>query len=165
MELRYVKTHPAAKAPSNSKGNAGWDIHSCEDIIINPGERVIVNTGICMAIPQGVYGEIKERSGLAAKNGIAVMGGVIDSSYRGEVKVILRNTSLIKFLLTMFRAITDKGAGTFQNLFGLEERYQVKAGDRIAQIVFQKYESPELVEVTSLDETDRGEKGFGSSGA
>jgi dUTP pyrophosphatase len=122
-------------------GDAGMDLYSSSDLIINPGERALVPTGLAIAIPNGYVGLIHPRSGLAAKHGISVVNapGTIDSGYRGEIKVILINHDL-------------------------KTPFEVKKGERIAQIVFQKYEEVILEEVEYLPDTARGDAGFGSTG-
>ena len=101
-------------------------------------ERGIVNTGIAATIPIGVYGRIAPRSGLAVKHGIQTGAGVIDPDYTGELKVILFNLG--------------------------GERFEIKQGDRIAQLILEKCETPPIEEVTSIEDTERGTRGFGSSG-
>lgn len=118
--------------------NAGYDIGANVDKVVKAGTRECIATGVYCAIPKGYYGRIAPRSGLAVKHGIDVLAGVADSCYRGEYKVVLLNTG--------------------------DKDFEVKKGDRIAQLIVTPYASPDLVEVTSLDETDRGDKGFGSSG-
>ena len=123
-----------------SEHAAGYDLMSTADLVIPAKGKGLVPTGISMAIPIGNYGRIAPRSGLAAKNFIDVGAGVIDADYRGEVKVLLFN-------------------------FG-EQEFQVKAGDRVAQLIIEKYTRTEIEEVTEgdLDSTERGEGGFGSTG-
>lgn len=122
-------------------GDAGMDLLSSVDAVINPGERALIPTGIAIALPIGYVGLIHPRSGLAIKNGISLVNspGTIDSGYRGEIKVILINH--------------DPKAP-----------FNIKKGDRIAQIVFQKYEEAILEEVEYLPDTARGDGGFGSTG-
>ena len=121
-------------------GDAGADLTSVEDIRIPAHQRVLVKTGIKIAIPNGYVGLVHPRSGLALKHGITVLNapGTIDAGYRGEVGVILLNTGNLDF--------------------------EVKAGDRIAQLVIQKVEYAEFEIVDALTETDRGDGGFGSTG-
>jgi dUTP pyrophosphatase len=123
-----------------TRGDAGADLVSAEDVRISAHQRVLVKTGIKIAIPEGYVGLVHPRSGLALKHGITVLNapGTIDAGYRGEVGVILLNTGSLDF--------------------------EVKAGDRIAQLVIQKVEYAEFEVVDSLTETDRGEGGFGSTG-
>lgn len=121
-------------------GDAGADLTSREDVRIPAHQRVLVKTGIKIAIPNGYVGLVHPRSGLALKHGITVLNapGTIDAGYRGEVGVILLNTGALDF--------------------------EVKAGDRIAQLVVQKVETAEFEIVDALTETDRGDGGFGSTG-
>lgn len=120
--------------------DAGADLFSIENCVISPGERRPVSTGISLEIPEGYYGRIAPRSGLALKSGIDVLAGVVDSSYRGEVKVILLNTD--------------------QNGFDFE----IKTGDKIAQLIIEKHYNFEFEVVDNLEETTRGTGGFGSTG-
>ena len=117
---------------------AGFDLHSMEEKIVPARGKALISTGLAMSIPAGNYGRIAPRSGLAAKHMIDVGAGVIDADYRGEVKVLLFNLSDVDFT--------------------------VKAEDRIAQIIIEKYTPCELVEVEELPETVRGAGGFGSTG-
>lgn len=138
--MLLVKTlHPAAKIPRReSQGAAGYDLSSAVDVTIPPGGRAVVPTGIAIAVPEGTYGRVAPRSGLAAKHGIDVLAGVIDEDYRGEVGAILLNTSSTAF--------------------------SIAAGDRIAQLVLEKIETPLVSVVTDLGFTARGGGGFGSTG-
>lgn len=122
-------------------GDAGMDVYSTIDCTIAPGERAVVPIGIAIALPEGFVCFAHPRSGLAAKNGISIVNapGTIDSGYRGEIKIILINT--------------DKN-----------ESFEIKRGDRIAQLVFQKFESARFFEVEVLPESQRGAGGFGSTG-
>lgn len=122
--------------------SAGMDIRAniSESIILNPLERAIIKTGLFMSLPRGLEAQVRPRSGLAAKKGITVLNspGTIDADYRGEVGVILINLS--------------------------QDCFTVNNGDRIAQLVIARHEQIKWSEVTVLDETDRGEGGFGSTG-
>jgi dUTP pyrophosphatase len=123
-------------------GSAGMDLSAFikEDILIKPNERKIISTGIAISLPQNLEAQVRPRSGLAIKHGITVLNspGTIDSDYRGEIKVILINHSQDDFI--------------------------VKNQDRIAQVVFSEFIKVSLEETDSLDETSRGQKGFGSTG-
>jgi len=123
-------------------GDAGMDVYSTIDCTIAPGQRAIVPIGIAIALPEGFVCFAHPRSGLAAKNGISIVNspGTIDSGYRGEIKIILINTDA-------------------------KETFEVKRGDRIAQLVFQKFESARFFEVEALPESQRGGGGFGSTGS
>src|SRR3712207_4790368 len=127
-------------------GDAGVDLYSASDVELAPGERALVSTGIAVAIPHGMVGLVHPRSGLAARVGLSIVNspGTIDAGYRGEIKVALINLDP-------------------------QEPIVVRRGDRIAQLLVQRVELPELVEVTSFDEagladTSRGDGGHGSSG-
>ncbi len=142
MTLRFARLHDEAREPSRAHdGDAGFDLYAVEGAVLAPGERASVGTGIAVAIPEGLAGLVLPRSGLAAKHGITIPNapGLIDSGYRGEVRVLLLNTDP-------------------------RESFSVAPGDRIAQLVLVRHESPELTEVGSLEETRRGAAGFGSSG-
>lgn len=141
MIVKFNRMSDSAKIPTRANPtDAGADVYSIEQSIIHPFERKIISTGIRMEIPEGYYARIAPRSGLAAKNGIDVLAGVIDSSYRGEVKVVLYNS--------------DKSNSFFVN-----------PGDRIAQLIVERHYNFEFVEVVEeLSDTDRGSGGFGSTG-
>ena len=123
-------------------GDAGMDVFSAIDCVLAPGERAVIPTGIAIALPEGYVCLAHPRSGLAAKNGISIVNapGTIDSGYRGEIKIILINTDRT-------------------------ESFEIKRGDRIAQLVFQKFESARFYEVETLPESQRGAGGFGSTGS
>ena len=128
-----------ATAPSRgSPGAAGFDLYAAEEETLFSSERRIISTGVSFAIEPGWYGRIAPRSGLAANYGIEVLGGVIDSYYRGEVKVILLNTG--------------------------RQSLEIEVGDRIAQIVFEKHYLGDIFEGAGLGVTERGSGGFGSTG-
>ncbi|HJQ69294.1 MAG TPA: dUTP diphosphatase [Blastocatellia bacterium] len=123
------------------EGDAGFDLASRIDFVIEPGERATVPTGVALQIPRGYAGFVLPRSGLAARHGIALVNspGLIDSGYRGEIAVVLINT--------------DK-----------RQAFEIKRGDRIAQLVIQKVEEAAIRQSSELDETSRGAGGFGSTG-
>ena len=142
MKVEITRLDPTLPLPKYAlPGDAGMDLFSSVDVVVNPGERSLIPTGIAVAIPEGYVGLIHPRSGLAIKNGISLVNspGTIDAGYRGEIRVILINHDP-------------------------QEPFEVKKGDRIAQIVFQKYEQVILEEVEFLPNTVRGEGGFGSTG-
>ncbi|NXH96187.1 DUT protein, partial [Pachycephala philippinensis] len=137
--LRFTKLSDNAVAPSRGSARAaGYDLYSAYDCVIPPMEKAVVKTDIQIALPSGCYGRVAPRSGLAAKHFIDVGAGVIDEDYRGNVGVVLFN-------------------------FG-KETFEVKKGDRIAQLICERIYYPELEEVEALDDTERGEGGFGSTG-
>lgn len=139
MEIEIKILYHGGKTPSqNTMGDAGYDLYSAESIIIPPGERETIDTGIALSIPYNYVGLIWPRSGLSVKNGIDVLAGVIDCTYRGEIKVCLLNTG--------------------------GQDVVINKGDKIAQILFQKVEYCNFKLVDELDKTTRGENRFGSSG-
>jgi dUTP pyrophosphatase len=141
IDLRIKKLDPGITAPAYAHpGDAGLDICSAEDVTLEPGERALIGTGFAMALPEGYAAFVQPRSGLAARSGISIVNtpGLIDCHYRGEVKVILVNLG--------------------------REAFAVKRGDRIAQMVIQRVERARVSIVDELDETKRGEGGFGSTG-
>jgi dUTP pyrophosphatase len=140
-ELPLVRLQDEAVLPQRAyAGDAGLDLAAAERVELAPGARAVVGTGLAVAIPDGHAGFVQPRSGLAAKHGIAVVNspGLVDSGYRGELKVVLLNT--------------DR-----------EEAFVVEPGMRIAQLVVVPVATPEPVEVTELPASVRGERGFGSS--
>jgi dUTP pyrophosphatase len=138
MEVKLL--HTLAKVPRRaSAGAAGYDLTSTENALIHPGNRCLVSTGLSIKLPPGVYGRVAPRSGLAVKNGIQVGAGVIDADYRGEVKVLLFNHTI-------------------------DHTFVIQPGDRIAQLICERCELPEVIQVDQLGETERGEGGFGSTG-
>jgi deoxyuridine 5'-triphosphate nucleotidohydrolase len=119
-------------------GSAGYDLAADEDTNLWPGERRLISTGVSVAVPAGTYGRIAPRSGLAVKKGLDVMAGVIDPDYRGEVKVLAVNLGQTPIVIGQ--------------------------GDRIAQLVLERFEAAEVVQVETLDGTERGTGAFGSTG-
>jgi dUTP pyrophosphatase len=141
MELPVSLLHPAARLPRRAHpGDAGADLFAVEEVVIPPGERRDVGTGIALAIPSGYAGFVQPRSGLAFKHGIMVVNspGLIDAGYRGEVRISLYNSD--------------------------RQPFTVAVGERIAQLVIQRVEEPEFLAADELPDTSRGQGGFGSSG-
>jgi dUTP pyrophosphatase len=141
VALPIRRLRPDAVLPERAyPGDAGLDLASCERVELAPGARALVATGLAVAIPEGYAGFVQPRSGLAVKHGISIVNtpGLIDSGYRGELRVALLNT--------------DAG-----------EAFVVEPGMRIAQLVILALPALELVEVEELPESERGARGFGSS--
>ena len=145
IKVKFVKVREGAKVPERgSKYAAGYDLSACipdmERVIIRPGETVKIPTGLAFAYPEGYFGAVCARSGLATKCGLAPANkiGILDEDYRGEVFIALHNHS--------------------------SETQVVNHGDRIAQLILLPYLNVDFVESDKLDETERGEGGFGSSG-
>ena len=141
MKLKIKKLNEKALIPAyQTKEAAGFDLHATEDVVINPGERKLIGTGLAFEIEFGYEVQIRPRSGLAYKHGITVLNtpGTIDSDYRGEIKVLLINLG--------------------------REAFEIKVGERIAQAVIAPIKQAEIVEVEELSATVRGAGGFGSTG-
>ena len=143
LEILVTKLDNDAVIPTYAKpGDAGADLYSISDLVLAPGERALVRTGIAIALPNGYVGLVHPRSGLGLKSGISVVNtpGTIDAGYRGEIGVVLINHDL-------------------------HESFQVKKGDRIAQLVIQKVENADFKLVNQLPESERATGGYGSTGA
>ncbi|MGK2848772.1 MAG: dUTP diphosphatase [Minisyncoccota bacterium] len=139
MNLLVKKVYPDAKLPTRAHADdAGLDVYTLEECVLAPMERRAVSTGIALAIPSGFVGLLWDKSGVTLKAGVKTMGGVIDAGYRGEVKVIMINLS--------------------------NEPYNIEKGAKIAQLLIQEVALSKICEVTDLDDTIRGEQGFGSTG-
>ncbi len=140
-ELPIQRLRDDAVVPAQAyRGDAGLDLSACERVELRPGERAVVGTGLAVAIPEGFAGFVQPRSGLAAKHGITIVNtpGLVDSGYRGELRVVLLNT--------------DR-----------EHAFEVEPGMRIAQLVLLPVPDVELRVVDELPASERGERGFGSS--
>jgi dUTP diphosphatase len=141
IDVSIRRLRPDAHLPEQAyEGDAGMDLAACEAVTIEPGERAVVPTGLAIEIPDGYAGFVQPRSGLAVRHGIGIVNtpGLIDSGYRGEIRVVLINT--------------DR-----------EQRFTVEPGMRIAQLVIVPVAAARLVEVDELAASERGSRGFGSS--
>jgi dUTP pyrophosphatase len=141
LRVAVVRLHPEARLPSAPyAGDAGLDLSSVEGCRLEPGQRRTLGTGLAVAIPEGHAGVVQPRSGLAARHGVTVVNspGLIDSGYRGEIKVVLQNGDPA-------------------------EPFTVEPGDRIAQLVIVPVPAVEMVEVDELPASERAGQGFGSS--
>ncbi|MDF2749384.1 MAG: deoxyuridine 5-triphosphate nucleotidohydrolase Dut [Gaiellaceae bacterium] len=141
IELQITRLREDAVVPERAyDGDAGLDLAACEQVVLEPGERATVGTGLAVAIPPGHAGFVQPRSGLAARHGLGVVNspGLIDAGYRGELRVVLLNTDT-------------------------REPFTVEPGMRIAQLVVLEVPQVELVEVAELPSSERGARGFGSS--
>ena len=139
MKIKVKKLSPNAKIPTKGSSEAaGLDLYSAEDCIVPKKGKFLVPLGIALAVPKGYYGRMAPRSGLAVKKFINVGAGVVDSDYRGQIYALLFN-------------------------FG-EEDFEVKTGDRIAQLIITEISMVDCEETDRLEETKRGEGGFGSTG-
>lgn len=141
VELAVTRLRPEAVLPKRAyAGDAGLDLAACERVTLPPGERAMVPTGLAVAVPEGYAGFVQPRSGLAARHGLTIVNapGLVDSGYRGELRVVLLNTDA-------------------------HEAFTVEPGMRIAQLVVLPVPALELVEVDALPDSERGVRGFGSS--
>jgi dUTP pyrophosphatase len=137
--LRVKRLSECATLPLRSSEHAaGYDLFAAESVEIPPGGRALVRTDLAVAVPVGTYGRVAPRSGLALKHGIDLGAGVVDQDYRGTLGVVIFNLG--------------------------EDCFQVEVGMRIAQLILERIETPPVVEVAELEETQRGCKGFGSTG-
>lgn len=142
MELPVQRLDPGLEAPGHAhRGDAGLDLRAAADAVLEPGERAVIPTGVAVAIPEGHAGLVVPRSGLAARHGIGVVNGpgLIDSGYRGEVRVVLVNHDP-------------------------HDKFEVRRGDRIAQLVIVPVPAVTVREVRELPSSGRGDGGFGSTG-
>jgi dUTP pyrophosphatase len=142
VNIEFMLLHDLAQAPKYAhEGDAGADLVCIEDVTLNPGERQLVSTGIAIALPAGYVGLVHPRSGLATKHGIGIVNtpGTIDSGYRGELKICLINLDP-------------------------SEAVSLPAGSRIAQLVVQEVSTALFTQVQVLDNTERSDQGFGSTG-
>ncbi len=139
IEVKIKKIKDDAKIPTYAHiGDAGMDLYSTQDIVVKEGERVKVSTGVAMEIPDGFVGLVWDKSGLSVNYGLKTLGGVIDSCFRGEIIVGVINLS--------------------------NDDYCIEKGHKIAQMLIQKVELPDVVEVNELNLSQRGKGGFGSTG-
>jgi dUTP pyrophosphatase len=140
IDVAIRRLRPDAHVPRQAyEGDAGLDLAACDPVVLEPGERAVVATGLAVEIPEGFAGFVQPRSGLAARHGIGIVNapGLIDSGYRGEIHVVLLNTG--------------------------RESFAVEAGMRIAQLVIAPVAAVRLIEVDELATSERGSRGFGSS--
>lgn len=142
IRVQITKLDPTVELPEYAyEGDAGLDLRANEDVTLVPFERRLISTGLAIAIPEGYAGFVQPRSGMALKRGLSMANtpGLIDSHYRGELKVVAVNLDAV-------------------------EPIHIERGERIAQLVIQRVPKVTLIEVETLDDTDRGAGGFGSSG-
>ncbi len=139
IPVKIKKLKPEAVIPTYAHpGDAGMDLYSCEDYTLKAGERKLFGTGLSIELPEGYVSLFWDKSGLAAKQGLTVLAGVIEYTYRGEYGVVLLNTS--------------------------DKEVEIKKGQKIAQLLIQPICTAEIQEVTELSESSRGTSGFGSTG-
>ncbi len=140
LTINYTVTHPNLTPKQAVKGDAGYDLRSAIETVLDPGQTKLIPTGLALELPSNTFGMVCTKSGLALNNGIIVVNspGIIDSGYRGEIKVVLRNTGDASYTVTQY--------------------------SKVAQLLILTYGDTELTPVLQLGDTDRGTKGFGSTG-
>lgn len=141
IKVKYLPGRPSLPPPSyQTPRSAGLDITAAHELVLDPGERGLVGTGLAFAVPEGYEGQVRPRSGLAWRDGVTVLNtpGTLDADYRGELKILLINHG--------------------------QDTYCVSVGDRIAQLVISRNEPVMVTVVESLGETERGQGGFGHTG-
>ena len=148
--LKLKKLSELAITPTKNHGDAGYDLYSTEDYTLKPLERHLFKTNIALEIPEGYYGKICDRSGNAFKKGLHVMAGVIDSIYRGDVGIVLINLNFQpEEYLNSLAIMVPTGKFTGRSV-------EIKKHDKVAQIIFRKYEEFEFEEVDELSDSTRG---------
>lgn len=169
LTLEIKRLSPDAKLPTKAHADdSGFDIYAAEDVIIEPGETAVVKTGIAVKLPPGHDAYIKPRSGVSTKTKLRVVSPPIDAGYRGELGVIVDNTATSSLHAdpkndTPYVTLIN-GDSLLTKTWRKEKSYLIRKGDRLAQLVVTPVALPQVVEVGELDETERGDGGFGASG-
>jgi dUTP pyrophosphatase len=163
LRVKIKRLHDAAVIPQYAReGDAGFDLVAVEDVIVEPGQTVKVPTGLAFELPPGTELQVRPRSGITLRTKLRVALGTCDSSYRGEVGVIVDNISRGSETEYCTRGIDNSEHPTFESVKATT--YFIRRGDRIAQAVIAPIEQAHFVEVDELGETERGANGYGSSG-
>jgi dUTP pyrophosphatase len=164
--LRVQKLSPDAKLPTKAHaGDLGYDLFCLEDTVVKAGDITLVRTGIACGFPEGYGGLLRDRSSMATKTKITIWAGVIDNEYTGEIKVAFFNPG--RWVYTTVSPNSPYALGGFgkaQTELRLKGDVELKAGDKIAQMILIPTVDEEVMEVDTLDTTVRGNKGFGSTG-
>lgn len=170
MKIKIKKLNENAKIPTRgSNSAAGYDLYALEKAEVHGGKTTFIHTGVAVEIPEGYFGAIYARSGLACKQNLrpANCVGIIDSDYRGEIMVALHSDKE-SIVLKEFLVRHDDGYSAFvprsEVVHNDDSSYTVEAGERVAQLIIQKFEEIEFEEVDVLEDSSRGEGGFGSTG-
>lgn len=165
--LKAQKLNEDAKLPVRHSNSAGYDLYAAEDIFIEPNTKKSISTGLAISIPNSHFGRIVGRSGITLKTHLNVLEGIIDPDYRGEIKIMVHNTKIEhKHYVKGYATIDKPFESDIENIH-LPGTYKIRKGDKIAQLILTKLEANNLgdfIEVDELDETERGNNGFGSSG-
>lgn len=173
--MKIKKLNKDAIIPTKNMEAAGLDLYALEDVIVKPNEKAKVKTGISVELPKDTFAQVVGRSGISLKTPLNVITGTIDNDYRGDIGVIIHNTSQLDYIQDI--VIRDGYVNTIhfdENKKVIKEEskkhiypvntYKIKKGDKIAQLVVMVQPVFSVEEVSKLEETDRGNKGFGSSG-
>ena len=161
MRVKFKHLESNSKQPCRAKdSDAGYDLFAVESCLVRPMERKLISVGISVEIPSGYYGRIAPRSGLAVKNGIDVLAGVVDSGYRDSLRVVLINLNLQEDIIRH----TDSTMSAYNSLFGSRHDFRVSSGDRVAQLIIEKCCDVEWEASSCLSDSERGQGGFGSTG-
>lgn len=178
VTIGFKRLNDGATIPTRAHPtDSGFDLYASEDVIIEPGETAVVPTGIAVDLPEGYEAQVRPRSGVTSKTKLRVQLGTIDNGYTGEIGVIVDNTAFPEMELSteytdytylvknkewaLFTIDGDYGEGANDRT---EYTYLIRKGDRIAQLVVQQLPQVEAIEVTDIGDTERGSKGYGSSG-
>lgn len=169
LTLEIKRLTPDAKLPTKAHADdSGFDIYAAEDVIVEPGDTVVVKTGIAVKLPPGHDAYIKPRSGVSTKTKLRVVSPPIDVGYRGEIGVIVDNIATSPLhnnpkndspYVTLIN-----GNSLLTDVWRKEKTYLIRKGDRLAQLVVTPVALPQIIEVDELDETERGDSGYGASG-
>ncbi|HEU4566213.1 MAG TPA: hypothetical protein VFS05_16240 [Gemmatimonadaceae bacterium] len=176
VRVQLLESFPAELVPRECiftparPGDAGVDLHAAADVVLRPGERALIPTGIAVALPPGTEGQVRARSGSAARLGLGLVNGVgtIDEGFRAEIRIIAHNTNPVIAAEEML-ALLSLGAGEEEVAAairrGIEARtIRIARGERVAQLVIARYERPAVELVDRLPDSERGLGGFGSTG-
>lgn len=177
LEIGFKRLSDNAILPTKAHASdSGFDLYAAQDVIIAPGETVVVLTDIAVQLPKGYEGQVRPRSGITSKTKLRVQLGTIDEQYRGNIGIIVDNISALEFEYdNEWRDVSPKEQGYYDYIDGTYEKtpfdsfivgtYLVRKGDKIAQLVVQPIPAAVAVEITGeLEDTDRGVNGWGSSG-
>ena len=166
--MKIKKLSKAATLPDKNHNAAGFDLYASKDVVVEPGQKVIIPTDIAIELPENTFAHILGRSGITAKTHLNVLTGTIDNDYRGPLGIIVQNT--LPPIYVNNRLVFDLELKKLDNTFEKTEisqprnSYLIKKGDKVAQLVLYKSVDVELEVVEDLSSTSRNEKGFGSSG-
>lgn len=171
LEIGFKRLSENATIPTKAHPtDSGFDLYAAEDVIIAPGETVVVKTDIAVQLPKGYEAQVRPRSGITSRTKLRIQLGTIDENYRGNIGVIIDNVSTESLRTQLsphtkyIRTIDNKNVPLAYGDYLTKDTYVIRKGDKIAQLVIQPIPQTVAVEITELDDSDRGANGFGSSG-